>query len=523
MDEMLAMALAHLRGIWRYRWVALVVAWVVSLAGWAYVSQMPDQYQASAQVHVDTESVLRPLMSGLAVEPNVQQRVDMLTRTLLTRPTLEKVARETDMHLRATTEAQMNAVIEGLRSNLSIQQAGGPRRGRDAVNVYTVAYTAENPRQAYAVVQSLLNQFVEGFLGDARVGSDVAQRFLDQQIRDYEQRLEAAEQRLADFRRQNAGLLPGERGDYYQRLQRAQDELRQTELELREAVNRRDELQRQLASGTVNTGSSVSLTPTLDTRIQNIQTRLDDLSLAYTDRHPDITALRRTLEDLEQQRNEALEMFRQGTRTDASALEQNPVFQQMRMGLSQAQVEVSALEVRAAEHRSRIAELQRLVDTVPQIEAELKRLDRDYNVNQQQFAELLQRREQAALSQSLEDRGERVQFRVIEPARVPLRASGPDRLRLSATVLVLGFLAGGGVAFVIAQVRPMFYDRRVLSAVTGFPVLGTVSLSRNAPRRFRERLEIIAFMTISAALLLVFGAVIATGGLDLAMITEVFR
>ncbi|TVP84175.1 MAG: chain length-determining protein [Thioalkalivibrio sp.] len=523
MDEMLAQALGYLRGIWRYRWVALLVAWVVAVAGWVHVSQMPDQYQASAQVHVDTDSVLRPLMTGLAVEPNVQQRVDMMTRTLLTRPTLETVARETDMHLRATTEAQMNAVIAGLRTNLSIQQAGGQRRGRDAANVYTVAYTAEDPRQAYAVVQSLLNQFVEGFLGDTRVDRDTAQRFLDQQIREYEQRLEAAEQRLADFRRQNAGLLPGDRGDYYQRLQRAQEELRQTELELREAVNRRDEIQRQLASGTVNTGSSVSLTPTLDTRIDNVQTRLDELSLSFTDRHPDIAALRRTLEDLEQQRNEALEMFQQGLRTDASALEQNPVYQQMRMTLSQVQVEVSSLEVRAAEHRRRIDELQGLVDTVPQIEAELKRLDRDYNVNQQQFAELLQRRERAAMSQSLEDRGDRVQFRVIEPARVPLSPSGPDRFRLSTAVLFLGLLAGGGVSFLLSQVRPMFYDRRVLSAVTGFPVLGTVSLSRNAPRRFRERLEISAFMTISAALLLAFGVVIASGGLDLALITEVFR
>ena len=522
MDEILAQVLGYLRGIWRYRWVALVVAWVVAVAGWVYVSQMPDRYQASAQVHVDAESVLRPLMSGLAVEPNVRDRVEMMTRTLLTRPTLEQVARETDMHLRATTEAEMNAVIAQLRGNLQFQ-GGGARRGRDAINIYTVSYTAGDPRHAYAVVQALLNQFVEGFLGDRQMDSDSAQRFLDQQIFEYEQRLEAAEQRLANFRRQNAGLLPGDRGDYYQRLQRAQDELRQTELELREAVNRRNEIQRQLASGTVNSGSSVSLTPALDARIENAQTRLDDLLLRFTDRHPDITALQRTLEDLEQQRSEALDLFRQGLRTDTGGLEGNPVYQQMRMGLSQAQVEVSALEVRAAEHRSRIAELQRLVDTVPQIEAELQRLDRDYNVNQQHYAELLQRRERASLSQSLEARGERVQFRVIEPARVPLSPSGPDRFRLSTAVLFLGFLAGGGVSFLLSQLRPMFYDRRVLSSVTGFPVLGTVALSRNAPRRFRERLEIVAFMTISAALLLVFGFVIATGGTDLAMVAEVFR
>jgi polysaccharide chain length determinant protein (PEP-CTERM system associated) len=521
MDEALAQVLVYLRGIWRHRWVALVVAWVVAVAGWVHISQMPNQYQGSAQVHVDTESLLRPLMSGLAVEPNVQQRVDMMTRTLLTRPTLEQVARETDMHLHATTEAEMNAVIEQLRRNLEIRGAEG-RRGRDAINLYTVSYTAGDPQQAYTVVQSLLNQFVEGFLGDSRLDSDAAQRFLDQQIREYEQRLEAAEQRLANFRRENAGLLPGERGDYYQRLQRAQDELRQTDLMLREAVNRRDEIERQLLNGTANSGSSLSLTPSLDARIENIRTRLDDLRLRYTDRHPDITSLRRTLEGLEQQRNDALEMFQQGLSNGAAGLEQNPVYQQMRMGLSQAQVEVSALEVRAAEHRSRIAELRELVDTVPQIEAELQRLDRDYNVNQQHYAELLQRRERAALSQRLEDRGERVQFRVIEPARVPLSPSGPDRFRLSIAMLFVGLLAGGGVSLLLSQLRPIFYDRRVLSSVTGFPVLGTVALSENAPRPFRDRAENMALATLGAALLLAFGLVVASAGIDLSPLERVF-
>jgi polysaccharide chain length determinant protein (PEP-CTERM system associated) len=516
MHEIVALAVSYLRGIWRYRWLALGSAWLVALAGWTYVHQLPDRYQASAQVYVDTESVLRPLMTGLTVEPNVQRRVEMMTRTLLTRPTLERVARDTDMHLAATTEAQMNAVISTLQRDLSILSGDG-RRGPEAANLYTVAFTAEDPRHAYAVVQALLNQFVEGFLGGGRQGTDVAQRFLDQQIRDYEQRLEAAEQRLAEFRRQNAGLLPGDRGDYYQRLSNAQESLRQTELYLREAVNRRDEIQRQLTTGAVNSGSSISLTPTLDTRINNIQQRLDDLSMSFTERHPDIVALRRALEDLERQRSEALDMFRQGT-INASMMDDNPVFQQMRMGLSQAQVEVSALQVRADEHRERIAELQRLIDTVPQIEAELQRLDRDYIVNQQNYAELLQRREQAALSQRLEDGGERVNFRVIEPARVPLAPTDPDRLRLSTAVLFLGLLAGGGVGFLLSQLRPMFYDRRMLNTVTGFPVLGTVAFARDASQRRRERIQTGLFIAAGAALLVAYGVVVATHVLDLIIV-----
>jgi uncharacterized protein involved in exopolysaccharide biosynthesis len=143
MDEMLAQILAYVRGMWRYRWVALVVAWAVAVAGWVYVSQMPDQYRVSAQVHVDTESVLRPLLTGLAVEPNTNQRVDMLTRTLLTRPNLEQVARATDMHLQAFTEQEIEEVIDGLRRNLSIQTA--TTVARTCIPSHTPRRTPVNP------------------------------------------------------------------------------------------------------------------------------------------------------------------------------------------------------------------------------------------------------------------------------------------------------------------------------------------------------------------------------------------
>jgi polysaccharide chain length determinant protein (PEP-CTERM system associated) len=517
MDEMLAQILAYVRGMWRYRWVALVVAWAVAVAGWVYVSQMPDQYRVSAQVHVDTESVLRPLLTGLAVEPNTNQRVDMLTRTLLTRPNLEQVARATDMHLQAFTEQEIEEVIDGLRRNLSIQS--NDRRQ----NLYTVSYTSPNPRQSFEVVQALLNTFVEGFVGDTRVDSDMAQRFLDEQIQIYEQRLQAAEQRLADFRREHSGLLPGEAGDYYQRLQRIREDLRQTELELREAVNRRDEIQRQLSSVDLRpVGGSRSLTPALDARIAAAQSRLDELTLNFTDRHPDIISLRRTLEDLEQQRREETALLQQGGRVDAGLLEDNPVYQEMRIVLSNAQVEVSSLRVRADDHRRRIRELEEVIDTIPQVEAELKRLDRDYEVNQRNFVELLQRRERGALSQSVEARGEQVQFRVVEPARIPLAPSGPNRLFLFAGVLLLGVGSGGGLAFVASQLRPVFDDRRVLNAVTGLPVLGTVALSRSTPRLARERLELVLFLVVSGGLLLAFGAVYMAGGLHLPFLEGYF-
>ncbi|NBC48501.1 MAG: chain length-determining protein [Gammaproteobacteria bacterium] len=510
MHELLNQVLGYLRGIWRFRWLVIAVAWLVSLVGWAYTAEIPDEYRSSARVYVDTRTMLAPLLRGLAIDPGIDQRVKMMTRMLLTRPKLENVARATDMHLAATTESQMDALINRLRSGIQIQ-------GSRDENIYELSFRSLDPEEAYDVVQALLDSFVEGSLTETRTDSDMARRFIDQQIAAYEQRLSEAERRLADFKRENVGMLPGERGDYYSRLQQAQTELRETELSLREAERRRDEIERQL-SGEEPTfgimgpdGPARPVDPALEMRIQTLQQKLDELSLNFTDRHPDIRSIKRKLEDFKKQRQEAIaQQAGSPLGRNLSELDANPVFQQLRMAKANADIDVSSLQVRVDEQRRRVEELQRLVDTIPKVEAELKRLNRDYSVNQENYVALLKRREQAAMSQDVEDQGEQVQFRIIEPARLPRSPSAPNRSALISAVLILALAAGGGLAFLLSLLRPVFDDRRTLNQVTGFPVLGNVVLHRNEQQRRRERLELLALAVCGLLLFVAFAGTLAT-------------
>ena len=106
MNESFEQLFGYARAVWRKRWVVLITAWVACGIGWAWVYQLENQYRASARVYVDTQSLLRPLLGGLAVQPNLSQQVSMMTRTLVSRPNLEKVARMTDLDLRAKTPKQ---------------------------------------------------------------------------------------------------------------------------------------------------------------------------------------------------------------------------------------------------------------------------------------------------------------------------------------------------------------------------------------------------------------------------------
>ena len=281
MHDLIEQAVIYLKGTWRFRWVALLFAWVVVVAGWGYVARMPDQYEASARVYVDTDSILRPLLRGLTVQTNVDQRVALMTRTLLSRPNLEKIARMTDIDIAAKTPEDMEELINDLASDIHLAST------RQEKNLYIISYENKEPEIAKRIVQAVLTIFVESSLGEVRKDTDVAQKFLDQQIQDYEQRLSEAENRLMEFKRKNVGFLPGQGGDFFQRLQATQQDLQQAKLSMREAEKVRDEMQDQLdaleesGDSPYYSSSNQTVSP-LESRIQLLRTKLDELLLRYT-------------------------------------------------------------------------------------------------------------------------------------------------------------------------------------------------------------------------------------------------
>lgn len=476
MQELLSLFLTQVRSAWRFRWYAVACAWVIAVAGWVYVLMMPNVYEARARVFVDTDSVLKPLLSGLAVDTNVQNRVAMMSQVLMSRPNMERVARETDLYLRAPTQEDFARLIDRLPTLISIE--GG---GRD--NTYTLRYSDSDPAMARRIVQTLLDTFVEDTLGVKRADTDSAQQFLQQQIREYEMRLREAEERLANFKKENVGLMPGETGDYYTRLQAGQSKLQDLRAQYRLAEQRRNELSKQLEGEEPTFGLfTEASTDSTDGRVIEYRRQLDQLLLQYTEKHPKVIALKETIANLEAQPGAESSNKRPTVNAPANpqeaaarALDINPVYQNLRIELSRTQVELAELRQQITEVEGAVGSLRSRVDTIPQIEAELTRLNRDYEVNRAQHQQLLQRLESARLSEQAEASTENIKFRVIEPVAMPVIPIGPNRGLLMSAVLILALGAGVAMAVVISQIKPVFLSRAMLKDITGLPVLGTVT------------------------------------------------
>ena len=100
MHEIYEKVVDVVRAILRFRWTVLFVAWAILVPGWAAIWQLDDMYTARARIFVDSNQILKPLLEGIAIQPDVNERVALLSRTLLNRPNLEKLARETDLSSR---------------------------------------------------------------------------------------------------------------------------------------------------------------------------------------------------------------------------------------------------------------------------------------------------------------------------------------------------------------------------------------------------------------------------------------
>lgn len=493
MAEITAAVLTFLKAIGKYRWHAVFITWIIALVGWGVVLKLPNQYEASARVYVDTQSILKPLLSGMTTLPNIDQQVMFMRGTLISRPNVERVMRMVDLDVKAANSKEHDKMVDKLMSQIKIA-------GTQRDDIYTISYTAPDPKLGKDVVQALLTIFVEGSFGGKKQDSEKAVQFIDDQIRNYEEKLAAAENSLKEFKVRNMGLLPSG-GDFGSRMLAATEALNSARLELAEAEQARNAIRRKI-SGESTPGEIAQPAlsdPELDARIAAVTKNLDSLRTQYTEAHPDIVANARLLQQLVARKQDEAKNRKRSADPGAGY---SPMLQQLTVSLADVEARVASLQARVNEYAARVARLRTQSTQAPEIEAELAQLNRDYEVNRANYQKLVERRESAKLSGDLSSATDMLTFRVIDPPTAPAVPSGPNRLRLFSLVFVAALGAGLVAAFLMSQLRPTFLSQAALRETTGLPILGSISMNWTAEQTIRRKRRLYA---LGSAVLLLLG------------------
>lgn len=488
--------LSALHSVWTRRWIVLALAWAICLAGWLVVALIPNSYESRARIFIQLDDALAEQV-GIGVADK-KRDIERIRQTLTSAVNLEKVVRGTRLGDTIQSPKQMEAAVLKLATDVKIVSQQDNLFEITASASNASFSDAENAKLAQDVAQKLIDIFREENLSGNRGDMVETLEFVNQQLKQRENELEAAEQKRTAFEAQHPEMVQGGTA-VIQRLESSRAQLRDIDADLAAAQSAAAAIDGQLA-GTPRTiaggagGGAQSSLARAQADLASMQAR------GLTDNHPDVIAARNQIAAL---KGPAAQEAANGGGTI------NPAYSSLQSIRAERQANVQALQSRRAGLQSDVASLTASAIQDPELAAEAQRINRDYDVLRQQYDKLLQDREELRLRGEVKTEREAVKFEVVDPPTTPRSPVAPNRPLLLFGVLVMGVCGGCAGAFVLSRVRSVFSTTAGLERATGLPVLGAISQNLTETARALRRKRLKYFYGASAALCGLFVVLLA--------------
>lgn len=506
MDPIRLLIRQYINAAWRRRWTGVIVAWLVCACGWAAVAFIPNEYESSARLYVDADAVLTPLLSGIAADSAPASQLELLQRTLLSRPNLEKVISKTDLDLTVANPSDRERLIKQLSNDIRVVP--------QTRNLFTITYRDKSPKLAHDVVQTLLTIFVESATGGNRNDMENARRFLEHQISSYEQQLRAAEKRRADFRVKYMDVLPNDMNPSTFGVEQARSAVKQLEGQLQDATSKRNALQKEVDQTPTllvvenNTAAMAAQGGPGNTRLAQAEEQLRELLLRDTDQHPDVIAQKKLIAELRanpEKANAPVNPVAPGS-GDVKRSVPNPIYDNLKVKLVDANSQLASLQRQLDEANQVKDRLEKLQREQPGLLAEFQNMDRDYGVLRKNYEELLSRLQAANIAQAADTQADKVKLQIVDPPETPRIPVAPNRVLLVSAVLVSGIGAGFVIVLLLGQMDRSFNTVDDLRSL-GLPVLGGISVIRNRSI-FRRIMLFMRFASAIGMLVMIYGGLV---------------
>lgn len=511
MQEQMEDFFGYIRGMIRRRRIILILASIISVIGWGIVFRIPNKYTSEARVQVDTRTMLRPLLKGIAVQSDMAGLVAVMKKLMFTQQNMLKVAELAGIKGDYASEKGRYAILEELKANVQI--------GVGKEEIFSISYAHTSPGMAQNVVQAVLSVFSEQTQQSTMGDVAVAQRFIEDQIREYEQRLRNAEKARETFKRANLGMLPGEGGDPIAKMQATRAEIEALAMKINELSSKKQVLKAQLEEA-LSTDEEWGVSDLAkkeseeDSRIQALRVKRDELLLTYTERHPSVVALDAMIKDIQTQKaqkdaekNNTAAQPAEGLMLSPSS---SPYAQAIKLDLNRIDVDIASLQSQSQMLQERLKQEDNEFNARLAVETQIQNLNRDYDTIKESYLKMVERREEADISEKMDNQITALKFKVVDPANRPVNPSSPNRKLLYSTIFGGAWAAGLFVALLLAVLNPVFTSAKSVRLIAGLPVLGYVSLVERDEEVKKRKRNSLLFLASAFLLVLGYSAMMAT-------------
>ena len=485
--------------LYRHRLAAVIIFMTVTLGVLALGYVVPKSYTSKALLYADPSNILQPLLKGKA-EMTQLGRTNETREMIQSRSFLEQVGQDTGIIRSGETDAVRNEKISSLRKQVGIREPNP--------NFLELSYTSGSPDESFQVLSAVLNRFVERSVRKKRSESLGAFEFIDSQVKTYQRQLEEAEQRLKQFK---LGNQDGTEGSALSRIEGLRRDIENLKLEIQQTESQIQMTGAQLKDEQpvrrikVDAGKSSA-----ERRLANLYQELDSLLLRYHERHPDVVSAKSQIADLKKQIATQTDDDRDGGVTEVM---ENPAYENLKIQLSDATTRLTVQKNRLNSLKSLLEEAFERSQRVAENQAQRSELTRDYDVTRGVYEDMLQSREKARLSMTLDVQGEGVSFKIQEPASYPTQWDG---LQLYQVGLAGPFLGSAMVLGLLTML--VMFDQRVrspralqLALPESIPVLTTIPHYRSTWKDRLLRKDVLAILIVLAIFITAYFAFLIFG------------
>jgi succinoglycan biosynthesis transport protein ExoP len=452
----------------RRKYVALGVALaVLSVFTWGSFF-MSKTYEASSTVMIEKSSIIDPLIQGVGVG-GLSEGISNVRDSVTSRNLLEKVMEKTGNIAIMKNPGRFDEYLKNVRKDIQVKASGGYGR---APELFTISYRGGDPVKIRDFVNALVKEYIAENVSSRVTDATDAYDFIQTQLLEYKSKLEESDRGIREFRERNPNMIPQSETVLTGRLETFQSAKIDADIKLKELLRKRDNLQKQLSGEKQLTVAFVTREGSPQARLNALMGQLSILRAKYTDSYPEVVRIKREIDELRIQIAEAKDMPSDHAGSETAAL--NPIYQQLKEEYAKTDAEIESLRARSAELARQRQEAQSILGRMPKEQEEWTKLQRDRNVYQKIYDELLQKLESARVTKDLGENTKYGAFRIVDPAITPPLPIKPNRVRMILMGIVLGLAAGIGSVFGLEYLDRSFRDETSIENVLKLSVLSTI-------------------------------------------------
>jgi polysaccharide chain length determinant protein (PEP-CTERM system associated) len=449
MDDYLAMFRRRLK-------VILIPTLLAPLAGFLVSYAFPAKYTSQSLVLVSGQKVPEGIVQPV-VTADLTERIATLQQQVLSQSRLQPMLERAGL---AKPGQNMDEIIDNIRVSMSVEPVvtdlsdiGGKKKpGKSSpVPGFYVNYTASSAREAQQICNELTSLLLEENLKSREDVARGTTDFLSKQVEDTKRNLDDLDNKLAAFKKQYMGQLPGDEDNNLKILMGLNSQLDANTQSLSRAQQDKAYTESLLAQqlSAWKTSGSGSNPQSLQQQLSQLQTQLIDLETRYTPDHPDVIKTQADIAQIKKKLDEINNASSKpgGATQDKESASEPAEIRQLRLQVHQYEDLIAQATRDQKRLQQEISVYQGRVALSPAVEEQYKQLARDYDNTQKVYQDLLANKSKSDIALKMEQQQQGEQMQLLNPANLPDVPSFPNRLFFAGGGLGAGLILGLGLAF----------------------------------------------------------------------------